>query len=59
MSTENNKININFKHNKKEEEDVLRNRTSKKLTAPKEKKLLRQKIDYLNYRDEDDFEEDD
>jgi hypothetical protein len=39
------------------EEDILKNRTNKKLTAPKDKKKLRQKIDYRNYQSED-LEED-
>ena len=56
VSTKNNQIHINSK-DKEKEEDILKNRTNKKLTAPKDKKKLRQKIDYRNYVHDSEEEE--
>ena len=55
MSTKNNQIHT-YSKDKEKEEDILKNRTNKKLTAPKDKKKLRQKIDYRNYQSDDDLD---
>lgn len=51
VSTENK--NQNSYTNHKDEEEVLKKRTEKKITAPKTKKQLRQKIDWRNFQSDE------